>query len=166
MEVIVNMPAIDAVALLEILSDSKGGHLRARDNQGFHLGDKVWTQSDGEPLGIDPSSLGTTVVAEIEGLDFATLQWPRGPRTDARILVLTRSDGSPEGSKERALWSLWNRMHDEVVESSSDGLNCVVPRSTHSMMSSRPDVVIDAVSRMVAAVRGNRRIGSRCWYSD
>ncbi|TEB38714.1 translation repressor [Coprinellus micaceus] len=62
------MPAIDTVTLLEILSDSEGRHLSARDNQGFHLGNEVWAQSDGKSLGIDPPSLGTAVVAKIERL--------------------------------------------------------------------------------------------------
>ncbi|KQN36418.1 hypothetical protein ASG37_12410 [Sphingomonas sp. Leaf407] len=105
-------------------------------------------------------------LAETEGLDFATLSWPRGARTEARVLVLTRSFSPTGHPRSRAMWALWNTMHDEVAASSVDGVNCVVPRSTHSMMSSRPDVVIDAVSTMVDAVRGHRRIGTRCRYSD
>ncbi len=105
-------------------------------------------------------------LAETEGLDFSTLSWPRGARTKARILVLTRSFSPTGHPGDREMWALWNTMHDEVAASSADGLNCVVPRSTHSMMSSRPDVVIDAVSTMVDAVRGHRRIGTRCRYSD
>ncbi len=105
-------------------------------------------------------------LAEIDGIDFATLRWPAGTRTDARILVLTRSPSATENPRDGATWALWNRMHDEIAASSPDGLNCVVPRSTHSMMSSRPDVVIDAVARMVDAVRADRPIGRDCGYDD
>ncbi|MEH3039124.1 MAG: hypothetical protein PGN21_03525 [Sphingomonas paucimobilis] len=53
-------------------------------------------------------------------------------------------------------------MHDEVANNAVERVNCTVPRSAHSMMSSRPDVVIKAVARMVDAVRGRRRIASDC----
>lgn len=105
-------------------------------------------------------------LAEMEGLDYATLHWPSVTRTKAPVLVLTRSFTAAGQPKEHELWELWNAMHQEIADKSSDGLNCIIPRSTHSMMSSRPDVVIRAVYRMVDAVRGRRSIGSTCGYAD
>lgn len=103
-------------------------------------------------------------LAETEGTDFATLRWPNEARTETRTLVLTAPDDAPAIPKARELWELWNTMHDEIAAASVDGLNCVVPRSTHSMMSSRPDAVIHAVSVMVDAVRGNQPLDKQCRF--
>lgn len=103
-------------------------------------------------------------LAEMEGLDFATLRWPGETRTGARILVLTRSEGFDALPGGAEAYALWKRMHDEVADSSTAGVNCIVPRSTHSMMSSRPDVVVGAVARMVDAVRAQRSIGDACGH--
>ena len=99
-------------------------------------------------------------LAETAGVDFSTLQWPSGLPTRAPVIVLTSSDWLDGSPQDRALFAVWNTMHDEIAASSPDGVNCVVPRSTHSMMSSRPDVVVAAVSAMVDAVRAGRAIGS------
>ncbi|TPG20097.1 alpha/beta hydrolase [Sphingomonas koreensis] len=101
-------------------------------------------------------------LAETQGVDFATLKWPRNARLDVPLIVLTATETFAGEPKEKALWALWKSMHDEVAHISPTGANCVIPGATHSMMFSRPDAVISAVTATVAAVRSRSRAALDC----
>lgn len=101
-------------------------------------------------------------LAEIEGVDFDTLRWPRGARLDVPLTVLTATKTFAGEPNEGQLWALWKTMHDEVARLSPVGVNCVVPDATHSMMFSRPDAVIGAVAATVAAVRARSHAPFQC----
>lgn len=101
-------------------------------------------------------------LAETKGIDFDTLRWPAGVRTDVPLIVLTATDNFVGAPKGRELWAQWQSMHDEVARISPHGVNCVIANSTHSMMLSRPDAVVAAVSSVVAAARGGRAVTADC----
>ena len=59
MKPVVDVPAVDVVALLDALTNGEGGHLdSAWFDIALQLRDYFWSETDGEAVGIDTSSGG------------------------------------------------------------------------------------------------------------
>jgi pimeloyl-ACP methyl ester carboxylesterase len=96
---------------------------------------------------------------EMEQADSRDLVAARRSYGDMPLIVLTQSpesaDAYPGLAVEQvdAMNALWMRMHDELAALSSRGTNELVAHSGHYIQKDRPEVVIDAVKRVVAESR-------------
>ena len=79
---------------------------------------------------------------------------------DKPLIVLTHSKPQSNpgftAGQSAAMERAWKAGHDKLATLSSRGSNTVVPASTHYIQYDRPQVVIDAVKRAVADIRGRR----------
>ena len=86
-KVVVDVPAINAIPLLEVLPDGKGRHLRSRNDESFHFCHKSWTKPFRQPMRINSACLRPAVVVEDERIVATGIDW----RAIACILAI----GSP-----------------------------------------------------------------------
>ena len=77
-------------------------------------------------------------------------QWGATP-----LIILTRGERSTNMPVDQAQleWTIWNGMHDKLKTLSTVGINRVVPGANHYIQLDKPDVVVDAVTEVLAAAR-------------
>lgn len=100
-------------------------------------------------------------LSETENQFFASADQVRASRHsygDLPLIVLTRgswgapeADATPEDlAHHEAIVQAWSRAHDDVAKMSMRGVNEVVPGARHFIQFDKPQVVIDAIDRVVA----------------
>jgi hypothetical protein len=88
------MPSIDAVPLLKIFPDRKWWHFCSRYNVCFHLRDEFWSKSKGEPLWVNSTGFGTTIIIQVpDNIIVVTTTSSLARRYLARRLVVVRIKG-------------------------------------------------------------------------
>jgi pimeloyl-ACP methyl ester carboxylesterase len=55
----------------------------------------------------------------------------------------------------------WSKMHDEIAQLSSRGVNRAVPGATHYIYLDQPKIVLDAIEELRSSARAGDRVGAR-----
>ena len=96
-----------------------------------------------------------------EGVDFLATRaqaQAMGSLGDIPLLVLTAGSqikSAPPGNVEAARrQSLWEELHREIMQQSSNGQQILVKSSGHFVQREQPEVIVAAIRQMVEKVRG------------
>jgi pimeloyl-ACP methyl ester carboxylesterase len=86
----------------------------------------------------------------------------RRPLGAMPFVVLTRGELSSDLPADQAAieWKLWNQMHDDLAKLSTAASNRVVKGANHFIHVDKPDVVVDAVTEVVASARRQQKGGT------
>ena len=114
----------------------------------------------GKGIGVPPAGYYAAVAAELdafEGVDSKQTVAARRKLGAIPLIVLTASDttkapGLPQAEIDEGA-KAWSHLHDEIAALSTKGVNRLVEGSGHYIQKQKPQVVIDAVAEVVAAVR-------------
>jgi pimeloyl-ACP methyl ester carboxylesterase len=77
------------------------------------------------------------------------------PLGDIPLVVLTRSEAETEAPDENRAWRIWRELHLEIARESGRGGQETVPGSGHFIQADRPEAVIQAIRKLVAAGAGS-----------
>ncbi|MBN2346912.1 MAG: alpha/beta hydrolase [Candidatus Aminicenantes bacterium] len=77
------------------------------------------------------------------------------PLGDIPLVVLTRSEAETAAPHERRAWRIWRELHLEIARESGRGEQETVPGSGHFIQADRPEAVIQAIRKLVAAGAGS-----------
>jgi pimeloyl-ACP methyl ester carboxylesterase len=95
------------------------------------------------------------------GVDSRELKKAWHPLGATPLIVLTAGEPpqipvtGPAKEQMAALQAEWSRMHDDMADLSTQGINRVVPGVTHYIHHDRPQIVVDAINEVIgAAVKG------------
>ena len=71
------------------------------------------------------------------------------------LIVLTRGARSSDLPSDQAEteWRIWNQMHDQLAQLSSQGSNRVIAGASHYIQIDKPDVVVGAITELVRKAR-------------
>lgn len=108
---------------------------------------------DHRPL-IQCANFWKTFVGEREALAASVRQVEAVTSLGAKPLIVLSRDPDPAvgwGTAENR--KIWEEMQEELPRLSSEGQQIIVKRATHYIQDDRPDAVIEAISRMLKAVR-------------
>ena len=74
------------------------------------------------------------------------------------LIVLTRGARSSDLPSDQAEteWRIWNQMHDQLAQLSSQGSNRVIAGASHYIQIDKPDVVVGAITELVKKARSSR----------
>lgn len=78
---------------------------------------------------------------------------PLRPLGDVPLIVLTRGEVHPNAPltevRPGAMFEVWNQMHDEVARLSTIGVNRVIPKASHAIQASQPQVAVDTILEVI-----------------
>ena len=108
---------------------------------------------DDRPL-IQCANFWKTFVDEREALPASVREVEAVTSLGAKpLLVLSRDPDPAVGWGTAENRKIWEQMQEELPRLSSQGQQIIVKRATHYIQGDRPDAVIEAISRILTAVR-------------